>query len=137
MKGREQLHVMGQSLWLDNVTRGLLTSGTLERCNRELSVAGLTSNPNIFDHAIRDTGFYDEGFSGKIQQAAENIEKLLFELAVEDLAKGADVSRQIHDATNGVYGWVFGSPAVALTPVSWPFSFKERALRRSSSPGRT
>jgi transaldolase len=60
MKATEQLHHLGQSLWLDNRTRGLLTSGTLERYTRELSINGFTSNPSIFDHPIRDTGFYDE-----------------------------------------------------------------------------
>lgn len=60
MKITEQLHQLGQSLWLDNITRGLLTSGTLERYIRDLSITGLASNPSIFDHAIRDTGFYDE-----------------------------------------------------------------------------
>ena len=69
MKPTEQLHHMGQSLWLDNITRGLLTSGTLERYIRELSITGLTSNPSIFDHAIRDTGFYDEAIRGKMQAA--------------------------------------------------------------------
>ena len=66
MKPTEQLHNMGQSLWLDNITRGLLTSGTLERYIRDLSITGLTSNPSIFDHAIRDTGFYDEAIRGKM-----------------------------------------------------------------------
>src|ERR1700689_2541899 len=67
MKATEQLHRMGQSLWLDNITRGLLTSGTLERYIRELSVTGLTSNPSIFDHAIGKTGFYDDAIRGKTQ----------------------------------------------------------------------
>jgi transaldolase len=69
MKATEQLHQMGQSLWLDNITRGLLTSGTLERYIRELSITGLTSNPSIFDRAIRDTGFYDDAIRGKIEAA--------------------------------------------------------------------
>jgi transaldolase len=105
MKATEQLHLMGQSLWLDNITRGLLTSGTLERYIRELSITGLTSNPSIFDRAIRDTGFYDEALRGKIQAAADT-EKLFFELALEDLTKAADLFRPIHNATNGVDGWV-------------------------------
>ena len=79
MKATEQLHRMGQSLWLDNITRGLLTSGTLERYIRELSITGLTSNPSIFDHAIRDTGFYDEAIRGKMQAGARPAEKLFFE----------------------------------------------------------
>ena len=105
MKATEQLHHMGQSLWLDNITRGLLTSGTLERYIRELSISGLTSNPSIFDRAIRDTGFYDEAIRGKMQ-AGQAAEKLFFNLALEDLTKAADLFRPIHDATNGVDGWV-------------------------------
>jgi transaldolase len=105
MKATEQLHQMGQSLWLDNITRGLIASGTLERYVRELSITGLTSNPSIFDHAIRDTGFYDEAIRGKMQ-AAQGAEKLFFELALEDLTKAADLFRPTHDATNGVDGWV-------------------------------
>ena len=87
MKPTEQLHHMGQSLWLDNITRGLLTSGTLERYIRELSITGLTSNPSIFDHAIRDTGFYDEAIRGKMQPAGVS-QDLFFELALEDLTEG-------------------------------------------------
>jgi transaldolase len=102
MKATERLHRMGQSLWLDNITRGLLTSGTLERYIRELSITGLTSNPSIFDHAIRDTGFYDDAIRGKSKSA----EKLFFELALEDLTKAADLFRPVHDATGGVDGWV-------------------------------
>jgi transaldolase len=105
MKATERLHHMGQSLWLDNITRGLLTSGTLERYIRELSITGLTSNPSIFDHAIRDTGFYDEAIQWKIQ-AAQCVETLFFELALDDLKKAADLFRPIHEATNGVDGWV-------------------------------
>jgi transaldolase len=105
MKATEQLHHMGQSLWLDNITRGLLTSGTLERYIRELSITGLTSNPSIFDHAIRNTEFYDAAIRKKTQ-AKEAGEKLFFELALEDLTQAADLFRPIHDATNGVDGWV-------------------------------
>ncbi|MEO8338558.1 MAG: transaldolase [Nitrospirota bacterium] len=102
-KPTEQLHNMGQSLWLDNITRGLLTSGTLERYIRELSITGHTSNPSIFDHAIRDTGFYDEAIRGK---PVELSEELFFELALDDLTKAADLFGTIHDATNGLDGWV-------------------------------
>ena len=105
MKATEQLHHMGQSLWLDNITRGLIASGTLERYIRELSITGLTSNPSIFDRAIRDTPFYDKPIRGKMH-AAQGTEKLFFELALEDLTKAADLFRPIHDATNGVDGWV-------------------------------
>jgi transaldolase len=102
MKATEQLHRLGQSLWLDNITRGLLTSGTLERYIRDFSITGLTSNPSIFEHAIGDTKFYDDAIRGKTKSA----EKLFFELAVEDLTKAADLLRRVHDATNGVDGWV-------------------------------
>jgi transaldolase len=105
MKATEQLNHMGQSLWLDNITRGLLTSGTLEHYIRDLSITGLTSNPSIFDHAIRNTDFYDEAIRAKMQ-AAKAGEELFFELALEDLTKAADLFRPIHDATNGVDGWV-------------------------------
>jgi len=105
MTATEQLRQMGQSLWLDNITRGLLTSGTLERYIRELSITGLTSNPSIFDHAIRDTAFYDEAVRGKMQSSPA-IEELFFDLALEDLTKAADLFRPVHDATNGMDGWV-------------------------------
>jgi transaldolase len=118
MKATEQLHHMGQSLWLDNITRGLLTSGTLERYIRELSITGLTSNPSIFDRAIRETGSYDAAIRGKIE-AAQGAEKLFFELALEDLTYAADLFRPIHDATNGRDGWVSleVSPLLADEPV--------------------
>ena len=118
MKATEQLHRMGQSLWLDNITRGLISSGTLERYIRELSVTGLTSNPSIFDHAIRNTASYDEAIRGKIQ-AAQGAEKLFFDLALDDLTKAADLFRPIHDATNGADGWVSleVSPLLADEPV--------------------
>jgi len=105
MKPTEQLHHMGQSLWLDNMTRELLTSGTLERYIRDLSITGLTSNPSIFDHAIRDTRFYDEAIRAKMQPTGVS-EDLFFELALEDLTRAADLFRPIHDATNGLDGWV-------------------------------
>jgi len=104
MKATEQLHRMGQSLWLDNITRGLLASGTLERYIRELSITGLTSNPSIFDHAIRG-GFYDDAIRQKTQ-AARAGEELFFDLALEDLTKAADLFRPTHDATHGMDGWV-------------------------------
>jgi hypothetical protein len=103
MKAAEQLHHMGQSLWLDNITRWLLISGTLERYIRELSIGRLTSNPNIFEHAIRDTGFYDEATCAKMQ-AGQSGEKLFFELALEDLTKAADPFGPVLAATNCVDG---------------------------------
>ena len=105
MKATQQLHDLGQSLWLDNITRGLLTSGTLGRYISELSVTGLTSNPTIFDQAIGNAGFYDAAIREKAL-AGKSGEALFFELALEDLTQAADLLRPAHDATGGVDGWV-------------------------------
>lgn len=105
MKTTQTLHDLGQSLWLDNITRDLLTSGTLKRYNAELSVTGLTSNPTIFDQALKNSGAYDEAIRQKVQ-AGHSGEALFFDLALEDLTKAADLFRPIHDRTNGVNGWV-------------------------------
>ena len=105
MKATQQLHDLGQSLWLDNITRGLLTSGTLAKYIREYSVTGLTSNPTIFDKAIRESSFYDAAIHEKAA-AGKSGEALFFELALEDLTQAADLFRPVHDATAGVDGWV-------------------------------
>ena len=105
MKATQQLHDLGQSLWLDNITRELLTSGTLVRYINDLSVTGLTSNPTIFDQAIRTTGFYDTAIRQKAL-AGKSGEALFFELALEDLTQAADLFRPVHTATAGVDGWV-------------------------------
>ncbi len=105
MNTTRELHDLGQSLWLDNITRGLLTSGTLERYIRDFAVTGLTSNPTIFDHAIEKGGFYDDAIRDKAL-AGKSGEALFFELALEDLTRAADLFRPIHDATGGVDGWV-------------------------------
>ncbi len=105
MKATRTLHEMGQSLWLDNITRGLLTSGTLRRYIQDLSVTGLTSNPTIFDHAIKNSHDYDEAIRQKVP-AGKSGDTLFFELALEDLRQAADLFRPIHDRTNGVDGWV-------------------------------
>jgi len=99
------LHDLGQSLWLDNITRGLVTSGTLGEYIRNLSVTGLTSNPSIFDLAIKHSRFYDKAIQEK-RTAGKLGEALFFELAIEDLRQAADLFRPIHDATDGVDGWV-------------------------------
>jgi transaldolase len=104
MKATQQLHDLGQSLWLDQITRGLLTSGTLSRYIRELSVTGLTSNPTIFDKAIRTDSFYDEAIRQKAP--GQSVEALFYELALEDLTNAADLFRPVHDATGAVDGWV-------------------------------
>jgi transaldolase len=105
MKPTQQLHDLGQSIWLDNITRDLLDSGTLQRYIKELSVTGLTSNPAIFDHAIKNSSSYDAEIRAKIIHGA-SVEKLFFELALEDLKRAAALFRHIHEQTNGVDGWV-------------------------------
>ena len=99
------LYQMGQSLWLDNITRNLLDSGTLQKYIDELSVTGLTSNPTIFDHAIKNSDFYDAAIAQKVKQGKSG-ETLFFELAIEDLTRAADLFKPIHERTNGVDGWV-------------------------------
>ena len=105
MKATQLLHNLGQSLWLDNITRDLLNSGTLERYINELSVTGLTSNPTIFDHAIKNSTAYDEAIRTKLKEGKAG-EALFFELALEDITRAADLFRPIWDRTEGVDGWV-------------------------------
>jgi transaldolase len=105
MKATQKLHNLGQSLWLDNITRDLLTTGTLKRYIDELSVTGLTSNPTIFDHAIKNSTAYDASIRKKLREGKSG-ENLFFELALEDLTQAADLFRPTWDKTNGVDGWV-------------------------------
>ena len=105
MKATKQLHDLGQSLWLDDITRELLTSGTLKRYIDELSVTGLTSNPTIFDHAITHSSAYDEEIR-RLLKLGHSGEALFFELAMEDLIQAADMFAPIHERTAGVDGWV-------------------------------
>jgi transaldolase len=105
MNAIRQLHDLGQSLWLDNITRRLLTSGTLARYISELSVTGLTSNPTIFEHAVRNSDFYDDAIRSKTL-AGKSGKALFFELALEDLTQAADLFRPIHKTTGGIDGWV-------------------------------
>ena len=105
MKATRQLHELGQSLWLDNITRGILDDGTLRRYVDELSVTGLTSNPTIFDHALKTGDLYDDAIRRKAAQGKSG-ETLFFELAIEDLGRAADLFRPVHDSTGGVDGWV-------------------------------
>jgi transaldolase len=100
-----KLREAGQSLWLDNITRNLLTTGTLKRYIDELSITGLTSNPTIFDHAITKSQDYDSAIRQKMREGKSG-EELFFELAIEDLTQAADLFRPIYDATDGVDGWV-------------------------------
>ena len=105
MKATQLLHNLGQSIWLDNITRDLLDSGTLKTYIDELSVTGLTSNPTIFNHAIKNSSAYSTAIRTKFAQHKSG-EALFFELALEDLTRAADLFRPIYDRTNGVDGWV-------------------------------
>src|SRR6516225_3309370 len=105
MKATRLLHNLGQSIWLDNITRDLLDTGTLKRYIDELSVTGLTSNPTIFEHAIKNSPSYDAPIRGKLAQGKSG-EELFFDIALEDLTRAADLFRPIYDRTNTVDGWV-------------------------------
>jgi transaldolase len=105
MKTTRKLHELGQSIWLDNITRDLLNDGTLRRYIDELSVTGLTSNPTIFDHAIKNSTAYDAAIREELAKGRQG-EDLFFELALEDLTRAADLFRPINDRTAGVDGWV-------------------------------
>ena len=105
MKATEKLHATGQSLWLDNITRDLLTSGTLKRYIDTLSVTGLTSNPTIFDHAVAKSAAYDADIRA-MTKSGVSPENLFFKLAIADLQRAADLFRPIHHRTAGVDGWV-------------------------------
>jgi transaldolase len=105
MKATQILHNLGQSIWLDNITRGLLTGGTLRRYIDELSVTGLTSNPTIFDHAIKNSTDYDAAIREKVSHGRSG-EELFFELALEDITQAADLFRPTYEKTRGVDGWV-------------------------------
>ncbi|MFO7579984.1 transaldolase [Nitrosomonas halophila] len=105
MKSTQQLHDLGQRLWLDNITRELLVSGTLSRYIGELAVTGLTSNPTIFDKAIGEGDYYDAAIRQKTA-AGQSGEALFLELALEDVTEAADLFRPTHDASGGKDGWV-------------------------------
>jgi transaldolase len=105
MKATQLLHNLGQSIWLDNITRDLLDRGMLKHYIDDLSVTGLTSNPTIFNHAIKNSSAYSAAIHKKFAQNKSG-EKLFFELALEDLTRAADLFRPIYDRTNGVDGWV-------------------------------
>jgi transaldolase len=105
MTATRDLHDLGQSLWLDNITRGILDDGTLRRYIDELSVTGLTSNPTIFDEAISKSKLYDKSIQQKAKGGLSG-EKLFIELALEDLRRAADLFRPVFDRTQGLDGWV-------------------------------
>jgi transaldolase len=130
MKATQLLHDEGQSLWLDNITRDLLDSGTLKLYINELSITGLTSNPTIFDHAIKNSATYDSAITKKMRKNVSG-EALFFELALEDLIRAADLFRPIHENTNGVDGWVSleVSPLLAYDTASTLAAAKELFAR--------
>ncbi|MFM8891058.1 MAG: transaldolase family protein, partial [Planctomycetia bacterium] len=99
------LRSLGQSLWLDNITRGMLDDGTLSRYIRDLGITGLTSNPAIYNLAVKNTAFYDGAIAAKVRSGLAG-ERLFFDLAIEDLRRAADLFRDVHDASGGLDGWV-------------------------------
>ena len=105
MTATQKLQEIGQSLWLDNITRDLLTTGTLRTYIDKLSVTGLTSNPTIFDHAIKNSSSYDVAVREHLAKGKAG-EGLFFEIALEDITQAADLFRPIYERTNGVDGWV-------------------------------
>jgi transaldolase len=105
MSATKKLHDLGQSLWLDNITRDLLNNGTLKHYIDELSVTGLTSNPTIFDQAIKNSAMYDKDIAQNTSKAASS-EALFFDLALADLTRAADLFKSVHDRTDGVDGFV-------------------------------
>ena len=135
LKATGQLHRLGQSLWLDNITRDLLTSGTLQKYIDNLSVTGLTSNPTIFEQAIKNSSAYDPVIVAKRAQGKSG-EALFFELAFEDIRRAADLFRPIYDRTNGMDGWVSleVSPLLANDTDRTIAAAKTLALGRAGRP---
>ena len=119
MKPTQQLHHDGQSLWLDNITRDLLTGGTLKRYIDDLGITGLTSNPTIFDQAFKTTGAYDEAIADAVGEGLDE-EETFFALAIDDLRGAADLFGSVWERTHGVDGWVSleVSPRIAYDPKS-------------------
>ena len=130
MKATTLLHNLGQSLWLDNITRDLLDSGALQRYIDELSVTGLTSNPTIFDLAIKNSAAYDVAIRQNLAKGKTS-EALFFDLALEDITRAADLFRPINDRTDGVDGWVSleVSPLLAYDTASTLAAAKELCAR--------
>jgi transaldolase len=105
MKATQQLHDLGQSLWLDNITRQILDNGTLKRYIDEFSITGLTSNPTIFDHAMGKSDSYDDDMA-RLMSSGKNTEDAFFEMAIDDLRRAADLIAPVHQRTATVDGWV-------------------------------
>ena len=105
MKATQLLNNLGQSIWLDNITRDLLNTGTLKKYIEDLSVKGLTSNPTIFNQAIRNSSAYDADIRKKLKEG-KKVEQLFFELALDDITRAADIFMPIYEKTNTVDGWV-------------------------------
>ena len=134
MNAVQQLHRLGQSIWLDNITRDLLTSGTLKRYIDELSITGLTSNPTIFDNAIKNSTAYDDTIRRNLKQG-DSAESLFFKLAIEDITEAADMFLPVWKMTNGVDGWVSleVSPLLAYDTASTLSEAKELHTRAGRS----
>jgi transaldolase len=134
MKATQLLNNMGQSLWLDNITRSLLETGTLKRYTEELSVTGLTSNPTIFDHAIKNSNAYDDSIREKLSRGKSG-ETLFFELALDDITRAAALFRPIYDRTECVDGWVSleVSPLLAYDTASTLAAAKDLYARAGKS----
>jgi transaldolase len=135
VKTTEQLQRIGQSLWLDNITRGILNDGTLEAYVRDFSVTGLTSNPSIFDKAIEQSDIYDDSIREAMRGGMKG-EDLFFELAIQDLQRAADLFRPAYDRTDGVDGWASleVSPLLAYdadSSIKEAAALHERTLREN------
>ena len=133
MNATRKLHELGQSLWLDTITRDLLSSGTLERYIDELSVTGLTSNPTIFERALTGSAAYEDDI-GRLVRAGVSGEEVFVTLALDDLTRAADLFAAVHQRTAAVDGWVSleVSPTLAhdtAATVAAARSLYERAAR--------
>ena len=132
MKATRVLYDLGQSFWLDNITRDLLTSGTLKKYIGSLSVTGLTSNPTIFDHAISRSNAYDAEIRRLVGRGLSG-EMLFFELAIQDLTQAADLFAPIYERTNGVDGWASLEVSPLLAYDSQKSSDEAKALHAKAS----
>jgi hypothetical protein len=137
MKATTLLHDLGQSLWLDNITRDLLDSGALRHYVEELSVTGLTSNPTIFEHAIKKSAAYDAAIRAGLEKGRSS-EEIFFDLALDDITRAADLFRPIWERTNTVDGWVSleVSPLLAYDPKA-TLAAREGSHRSRQAPERS